>query len=314
MPNLLDIKIPWLWSILVIIVCGTIIWGIMSPRLITSPPRDQNKSSPEEFDLAYEKVEFTSTDGLTLKGWFIPHLFNQHNNALQKGAEFIPSREAKGTIILCHGFGTSKSDLINFIPFLHKGHYNVFMFDFRAHGDSPGLCSLGYYEVNDLTGAINYLKTRPDVDAGKIGAIGISMGGAVAFMTAARNSDLKAVVSDSSFMSFERTVTKFAKLFYNLPKFPFVYITIKAVEWRLHFEDEEADPVKYIGQISPRAVFIIHGAEDQRVLPEDARVLYEAAREPKQLWMVPEADHLEAHGLWPAEYEKKIIDFFDKYL
>lgn len=296
MPNILYIKIPWLWSLLIIIVCGTIIWGIMSTRLVIAPPRDKNETSPEQLGLAYEKVEFKSTDGLQLKGWFIPHL------------------KAKGTIILCHGFGTNKSDLIGFVPFLHENGYNVFMFDFRAHGDSPGYCSLGYYEVNDLLGAIDCLKNIPGVDMGRMGAIGVSMGAAVVFMTAPKTPYLKAVVGDSSILSFERTVTRFAKLFYNLPKFPLVYITIKAVELRLGFKAGEADPGDYIGKISPRAVFIIHGANDVRILVKDAKLLYEKANQPKQIWIVPEADHLESHGLQQIEYEKRIIDFFDKYL
>ncbi len=294
--NLLYIKIPWLLSLVIIIICAILIWGIMSSRLILSPPRDKSQTPPDELGLPYEEVKFNSTDGLELKGWFI-------NNP-----------RAKGTVILCHGFGTNKSDLVSFPPFLHDAGYNIFMFDFRAHGDSPGYCSLGYYEVNDLLGAVDYLKSRQDIDREKIGAIGVSMGGAVAFMAAAKTPYLKAVVADSSFVSFERTVTRFAKLFFNLPKFPLVYLTIKTVELRLGFKAKQADPLKYIGKISPGAVFIIHGEEDARILKENAQLLYKAAKEPKELWIVPEADHLESHGLMSTEYEKRIVEFFDKYL
>lgn len=296
MANFLYIKIPWLLSSFLIVICAILIWGIMSSRLILSPPRDKNQTPPDQLGLPYEEVKFNTNDGLELKGWFINNL------------------SAKGTVILCHGFGTNKSDLVSFLPFLHDNGYNIFMFDFRAHGDSPGRCSLGYYEVNDLLGAVDYLKSRQDIDKEKIGAVGVSMGGAVAFMTAAKTPYLKAVVADSSFISFERTVTRFAKLFFNLPKFPLVYLTIKTVELRLGFNAKEADPLKYIGNISPRAVFIIHGEQDARILKENAQLLYKAAKEPKQLWIVPEADHLESHGLMATEYERRIVEFFDKYL
>ncbi len=320
MTNFLCLKIPWLLSIFIILSSGCIIWGIMSSRLILSPPRDKNQILPKQLVAYYEELRFKSTDGLELEGWFIPYLFNPHQNtklginSLSKGPEFVNEPNAKGTIILCHGFATNKSDLIGFIPFLNEHGYNVFMFDFRAHGNSPGSCSLGYYEVNDLLGAVNYLKNRQDVNSEKIGAIGVSMGGAIVFMAAAKTPYLKAVVGDSSFLSFERTVTRFAKLFYNLPKFPFVYLTIKAVEFRLGFKSNEADTAKYIDKISPRAIFIIHGENDKRILLEDAQLLYKLAKEPKQMWIVPLADHLESRGLMQMEYEKKIIEFFDKYL
>ncbi|MFH1784080.1 MAG: alpha/beta fold hydrolase [bacterium] len=296
MPNLLYTRIPWWLAVALSTVSAVCIWGFMSSRLVLSPPRDMNQVPPSRLGLSYHTIIFKSTDGLLLEGWFI-------------GAE-----SAKGTVILCHGYGTNKSDLLGFLPFLHDGGYNIFMFDFRAHGESPGSCSLGYYEANDIIGAVEYLKTRNDVDADKIGVIGVSMGGAAAFTAAARTPLIKAVISDSSFISFERTVTRFAKLFYRLPKFPLVHMSIKAVELRLGFKAEDADPLRYVSKIAPRAVFIIHGREDNRILPENAQLLFNAAKDPKELWIVPQADHLESRGLNPVEYEKRVIGFLDKYL
>ena len=107
---------------------------------------------PESFNLKYEDVEFESSDGLKLKGWF------------------IPSNKSGNTIIVMHGYPTNKADVLPFSMFLLK-RFNVFLFDFRSFGESEGsYTTAGYKEVNDLDGAIKYLENRKDVK--NIGALG----------------------------------------------------------------------------------------------------------------------------------------------
>jgi len=101
--------------------------------------------TPDRFKLKYEEVTFESSDGLKLKGWFIPG--NKSNN----------------TIIVMHGYPTNKADVLPFSMFLLK-KFNVFLFDFRSFGESEGShTTAGYKEVNDLDGAVEYLKGRKDV-------------------------------------------------------------------------------------------------------------------------------------------------------
>lgn len=285
----------WL-SIVIILIVLTIMWGWRASRLILYPNRYDLDTKPSDFGLSYEDVQFSSTDAIQTSGFF------------------IPAKNAKGTIIVLHGYGTSKSDVLTFAEMFYDHGYNTFFFDFRAHGKTAGACTLGYMETRDLDGAITYLIGRPDVAKNKIGVLGCSMGAVVAIIGAARNPTIKAIVADSGFYSFEKTVTKFAKLFYGLPKYPFVPPAIWWAELRAGFLACEADPMKHISKISPRSVFIIGGARDVRIPSENQRQLFMAAGEPKQLWIVPEADHLEARSLCPQEYEKRVIEFFDKYI
>lgn len=285
----------WLSSIIILIVL-TFIWGWKSSKLILFPTRYDLDTKPSEFGLSYEDIQFTSTDGIQTAGFF------------------IPAKKPKGTILVLHGYGTNKSDVLSYAEMFYDHGYNTFFFDFRAHGKTRGKCTLGYMETRDLDGAITYLLGRSDVDKNKIGVLGCSMGGIVAIIGAAKNSAIKVVVADSGFYSFEKTVTKFAKLFYGLPKYPFVPPGIWFAQLRAGFLATNADPMKYIRRISPRPVFLIGGANDVRIPPENQERLFSAAGEPKQLWIVPEADHLEARSLWPQEYEKRVSEFFDKYM
>ncbi|MBI5555580.1 MAG: alpha/beta hydrolase [Elusimicrobia bacterium] len=274
----------------------TIIWGWGASRLILTPPRYDLDTKPSELNMSYENVTFSSTDGIQTIGFF------------------IPGKKTAATIIVLHGYGTNKSDILSFAEMLHHHSYNVLVFDFRSHGQTKGKCTLGFNETKDLAGAVNYLGTRKDVDQNKIGVLGCSMGANVAIIGAADDHRIKAVVADSGFASFEKTVTKFAQLFHNLPKYPFVPVAIWFTELRANFCANKADAAKYIGKISPRPVMIIGGANDARIPPANQEDLFKAAGEPKQLWLVPETDHLEALNLWPTEYEEKVVAFFDNYL
>lgn len=294
--NILHIKISWYVSIAIIMVTMTAIWGWKASRLILFPDRDDLDVKPTEYGLTYEEVQFSSRDGIATSGFF------------------IPAKKAKGTILVLHGYGTNKSDVLTFAEMFYDHGYSTLFFDFRAHGKTPGACTLGYLETRDLDGAVTYLSGRSDVDKSKIGVLGCSMGAVVAIIGAAKNPAIKAVVADSGFYSFEKTVTRFAKLFYGLPKYPFVPPAIWFAQVRAGFLAHEADPMKYIGRISPRPIFIIGGAQDVRIPPENQQQLFSAAGEPKQLWIVPEAHHLEARSLFPREYEKQVIEFFDKYI
>ena len=275
----------------------TIFYGYISSQKVIRLPRFTLLGTPADFGLKYEPAEFLSTDDLKLRGWF------------------IPTSQSRGTVILCHGYGTNQSDLLGFVHFLHEGGYNTFLFDFRAHGESEGRdISLGYHEKKDLMGAINYLKGRDDIDSKKIGVMGFSMGGAVAILAAAETEDIKAVVADGSFASFRETVTHHLKLLHKAPRIPFALITIWFCERRLGFNSSQADSVKSIARISPRPVFIISGDQDARIPVADAEALFTSAKEPKELWLVHGASHMEAHALYPEEYQNRILTFFNRYL
>ncbi len=188
------------------------------------------------------------------------------------------------------------------------------MFDFRGHGRSEGQhVSMGYYERQDLLGAVDYLQSR-GID--RVGVLGFSMGGAVAMATAPHSEAIRAVVSDGGFARFSDTIAAGVRE-RGLPGF-LASLVGHLIVWlmglRLDCSLSEADPIHWVDKIAPRALFIIHGALDPFVTVEEARELYAAADEPKEIWIVPEAGHRQADRRHPEEYRHRVLAFFDQWL
>ncbi len=265
-------------------------------RSLVRPHHAPIASTPAERGLSFEPVNFASTDGLRLAGWYIP----SHNRV---------------AIILCHGLGDNRVGMLPQAVLLAEHGYGSLLFDFRAHGESQGeMVTYGYAETKDVLAAVDYLLSRPDVDPERIGILGGSLGAATAIRAAAHSPHLKAVVVESAFTSLEDEVACSFKAISGLPAFPFAPFTIAFVQWQTGLRISEVKPVDDISSIAPRPVFIIHGTDDELIPAEQGFRLYEAAGEPKELWMVRGLGHGSALGMFPDEYEKRVIGFFDQAL
>ncbi len=244
-----------------------------------------------------EDAKFQSGDGTQLKGWFI-------------------AGESRATVILLHGYGCRKEAMLPHAEMLHDAGYSVLLFDFRGRGESGGdAVTLGYLERGDVHGAVEYLGARPDVDSENIGVLGVSMGGATAILAAAEIPELKAVVSESGFKSANSAIAQSFEHFIGLPAFPFAPVTVFIIERRLGIDTGEVVPQAAVSRISPRPVFIIHGADDRTIDPADGEALHASARPPKQdLWIIPGAAHAEGIDVAPEEYTARVVGFFDEYL
>jgi dipeptidyl aminopeptidase/acylaminoacyl peptidase len=123
--------------------------------------------------------------------------------------------------------------MLRHADFLHNLGFNTLLFDFRNRGESEGdAVTIGYYEQGEALAALNYLKTRPEVDPKRIGVLGASMGAAVAIMAAARSEGMRAAVADSPFKSIESVVAQSFEHYINLPPFPYAPITLQILAWR----------------------------------------------------------------------------------
>jgi fermentation-respiration switch protein FrsA (DUF1100 family) len=270
-------------------------WGGSSKLMARRIP--DPKANPTDYGLTYEDVSFHSRDGLTLRGWFVP-----------------ANSFARGTIIFCHGHAGSMDPDTAYVPWFNETGFNVLMFDFRAHGRSEGdRVSLGYFERQDLLGAIDYLRSRGITE---VGVMGFSMGGAVGLVAAAQNEAICAVISDGGFARLEGAVRGWG-LERGLPHWlalTTARLIITVTGWRLGVRLSEADPIQWVARIAPRAVLFIHGDQDPFVTITDVEALYAKAGEPKALWRVAEAQHRRVDQARPIEYRERVIDFFEQHL
>jgi pimeloyl-ACP methyl ester carboxylesterase len=282
-------------TVVLLVGMAAVIWFAAAQVVKRRTP--DPSADPAELGLDYEPVSFPSRDGLVLGGWFIP------------GSE--PSR---GAVIFCHGHDGSLDPDLRYVPAFHRRGLGVLQFDFRAHGRSKGQhVSMGYYERLDLLGAVDLLQQR---GFGQAGVLGFSMGGAVAISTAAECPAIAAVVSDGGFARIQPTLQAGLRqrglpLWLSRVLAPFV---VRAAGWRLGCDLTEADPVRWIGQVSPRPVLLIYGEKDRYVPLAEIENLHAAAGNPKELWIVQDADHRTVDRARPEEYLERVIGFFECWL
>jgi Prolyl oligopeptidase family len=92
--------------------------------------------------------------------------------------------------------------------------------------------TLGALEQQDVVSLVNYAIGRRDVDASRIGILGIPMGGATASLAATKDKRIRAVVDDSGFSDAPGVIAASFEHFIHLPAFPFAPITVGIADFR----------------------------------------------------------------------------------
>ncbi len=259
------------------------------------PSRMLMVTTPEDLGISFEEIDFQTEDGLVLKGWFVPS-------------------EAKSNkvIIITHGYPANKSDVLDWGIFLQE-EYNLLYFDFRAHGRSQGdTATFGYHEQKDIAAAINYLKTRNDVNPNRIGVMGFSMGGVAGLLSATSGSEIKAVVADSPYASLEGMVKEVFRG-YSFFRWPFVEMDKLWVKWFLKFDIAEISLAQKANQIKT-PVLLIHAQNDPVIPSSNSQTIYDNLAGPKEIWLTDSSDHGANYYLFKKEYERKVLGFFKEYL
>jgi len=252
---------------------------------------------PDRYHLRYEEVCFSSLDGLRIAGWY------------------LPAKGARAVVILCHGAFADRTELMDLSPHLHRRGFAVLAFDFRQRGVSGRKRNtLGKDEVNDLLGAVKFIKGRRDVGRKPLGVIGASMGAAVAIIAAARCSDIRAVVADSAYGRLDRAVHQYLWLFFGPLKPLLGSLTLWYGKLLLSFEPSEVAPEKLVAQISPRPILLIHSRRDFLVRKSESERLFRAAKPPKRLWLTPRGLHSRSRFAYPQEYRRNVLEFLEHWL
>jgi len=236
--------------------------------------------------IEFQKVELLTEDNVRLSAWYTPS---------QNGA----------VILVAHGYGDKRAE--NFYALFASHGYGVIAWDFRAHGESDGdFCSLGYYEVLDAKAALDFALDQPGVE--HIGAWGGSMGAVTMIRATAQYPEIETLVADSPFVTLEEEMNLRIPLPVMRPLIRFFGERESGIDL------DWVRPVDDIARISPRPVFIIQGTADGMVPPDSAQRLYDAAGEPRQLWLEDDVPHLNMYAYYKTRYTDRVIKFFDEYL
>lgn len=252
---------------------------------------------PRDAGLPQENLRITTGDGLKLDAWLVKQ----------------PS-QASGTVICLHGVGDCKIGGVPYAKLFFEKGFNVLLYDSRRHGLSEGqYCTYGYHEKHDVSTVIDYLMSRKDVQAGKIGLFGTSMGAAIALQAAAIDHRIAAIVAEASFTNLRTIMVDYQKRIIKLPWHFLRNVAMSRSQAIARFKAREVSPIEAVKQVHIPILFI-HGTDDSRIKTDYSRALYDNANEPKELLLVPEGDHTDLLNVGGSEYERRITAFFEKYL
>lgn len=262
---------------------------------LTHPVHQQIDATPQSVGLPFEEVSFASRqDGLNLKGWL------------------IPAPGSTKTVIFAHGY--RKNRLQDDVPglaiaqALAADRFNVLMFDFRNSGESEGnMTSVGEYEVQDLLGAVDFIKSQPEINQ-EIILMGFSMGAATAILAGAREPAVTAVIADSPFADLKTYLNANLSVWTELPSFPFNQAFFMVVPVMTGLDMSTVSPIKEVKNFGNRPLLLIHGEGDQDIPIENSLEL-QAAYPRAELLRVPGATHVKNYATDPQLYLSAVSGF-----
>jgi uncharacterized protein len=273
--------------------------GYYVARTITAPrrqnPMDDYVVTPFETGVPSEDIRIPTSHGVTLDGWWFPR------------------PETNRVILGLTGYRGAKSDLIGIGSALWRAGFNVLLFDYHGHGRGPGApVTLAHAELRDTHAALDYALQR--IPGARIGVIGFSMGAALAILATAARPEIQGVVADSPFATHADVISHAISRTLHLPGAPFLSATDYFLARRAGYRSGDVAPLRVMERIAPRPLLLIHGMSDTTIPYSHTQRLYDAAGEPKELWLAPGAEHCGAYFLDRPAYCRRVAGFLAEAL
>lgn len=283
-----------------------------------------------DFGLDYLNVSFVSARPDVevqpiLRGWHIP----LRNESLR--------HNLKAGIISVHGGGRDRREFLSHADYWVRNGFEALLYDSSDHGLSDGSgigLGFGYREQFDCAGAARFAKEKLGWD--KVIVTGTSVGGAAALLATAREPLIDAVIAENPFYDYEpffvkiysdilgggsfggRDASKYGALVNALsgmmsmiPLDAYIEKVASFTRWWIGAAGQEG-PVHVISRIAPRPLFLIHGEKDDMIPTSHSSLLFDTAKEPKQIWIAPKGRHADIHGIYMDEYEHQVLDFIER--
>jgi pimeloyl-ACP methyl ester carboxylesterase len=253
---------------------------------------ERGAKTPESVGLPVTNVEFTSKDGIPLRGWWSP------------GDPSMP------VIIFVHGLNRSRLELLERAGESNRRGYGVVLFDLRNHGESgKAYTTIGIFESRDVCAASQWVQdnaaARPRI------LWGVSMGASSAILAAKACPGFAAIVSDSSFLSFRATISDHLYLLFRLPSFPIANLITTITALRAGFDPDDGDVEAAVRELDIPVLFIA-GGKDRRMPPAVAEKMFQVSpNSQKTLLVIPAAGHGEAYATDPETYLNSVYRFLE---
>ena len=279
----------WIISILIIF---TIFFTLLILHLFRVP-RTLHHLTPEKYGIPFKEIKFPTKNNCHLYGWWIP---SQNK-----------SPQITHTIIMVHGWGCNADYMLPYIKKLYQYGYNLLAFDLRSHGNSDSVKHPNMLHFSeDIRAAIEFVLKQGAAKSGKIGVIGLSVGGSAALHAASCDNRIESIITIGAFANPVNVIRqKFHRK--HIPFFPFMWIIMKHFQFKMGTKFKQVAPINIIKSIKAN-IFLIHGNNDKVVPVEQGQKLKDAGNpETTNLWIVPGKGHSNCNN--HPEFWNKVNSF-----
>jgi fermentation-respiration switch protein FrsA (DUF1100 family) len=251
---------------------------------------------PPPPDLHAEMVFIPSASGAILHGWF------------------MVGRPGGGAVVLMHGIRSNRLSMVRRARLLNENGFSVLLFDFQAHGESGGTrITFGHLEALDARSAVQFVRRR--LPGERVGAIGASLGGAAALLGPSPLT-VDALVIEAVYHDIDEALTN--RLHIALGPIlggPGAQLMVPIFDMcarlTIGVRPDQLRPIDRIGEVTV-PLLIASGMNDRRTKVPEAWDLFGRAREPKSLWLVQGAGHVDLEAFAPEEYRGRVLPFLDQ--
>jgi pimeloyl-ACP methyl ester carboxylesterase len=258
---------------------------------IVKPQRTSSEINMESFPGRPDEVVFAVAGLGERRGWFFPGL---------RGAP---------TIILLHGYESSRGELLTLVSALQDHQFNAFVFDFAAHGGNGGLTTFGYREADEVRAAIDTLAKRNDVDAARFGIWGYNLGAYAGLREAEKDKRVRAMVLDSVYDSPNQMV-KVGVDRTGVGGFPMMVKSAQTCfEW-LNYKYKDEPPISTKLKAMAGVPMLFVQAADDPELSSITREMFLKAPEPHEQVIIPHGNFVNLPDEEKRVYENGVVTFF----
>jgi fermentation-respiration switch protein FrsA (DUF1100 family) len=272
------------------VLATSAISGFLVYRIV-KPQRSAPEISLASFPGHPEVVDFTVPDLGRREGWFFP--------GVRRGP----------TVVLCHGYESSRGELLTLVSDLQDHQYNVFVFDFAAHGANSGVSTLGYREADELRKALDVLAARGDLDPTRFGLWGYNLGAYAALREAEDDKRIRALILDSVYDDPQQMV-RIGVEHNGLGAFPFMVRAAQRIFGYLNGVHRHDPPLSSkLAALSGVPTLFIQALDDPE-LAAVTRDMFLKAPEPRDQAIIPHGNFVGLSEQEKRDYENRVVSFF----
>jgi len=217
----------------------------------------------------------------------------------------------RGAVLLLHGIRSDRRAMIGRARFLHAQGYGVLLADLPGQGESLApVVTFGLREADGVRVALAWLRSH--APGQRIGVIGTSLG-AASLVLCRDCPPVDAVVLESMYPTIEEAVEDRLRMRLGVLGKPLAKLLLWQLPLRLAIQPAQLHPIARLPEVKA-PLLIAAGSADRHTTLAETQRLFAAAPEPKSLWIVDGAEHVDLHAYAPAEYERRIGTFLARHL